>query len=126
MLKFVIAICLTILLSSCYYAKGCIIPPEGKAFCPFHAKVLEIQQWQKNDSIGNTNENQRWLDFQECGVKRYNNGKLDFYQYPNLDSQEQQTYTSKVFQCMKNKGYIRFSEHECQTESQIKLNGKCN
>ena len=126
MLRVMILGLVVVMLSGCYYSKGCIVPPEGKAFCPLHAKVKTIQQWQKKDSIGHTDPEQRWKDFQECGVIKYNNGNLDFYNYPGLDQKQNEIYTSRIFGCMRNKNYVYLEVNECQTESQTKLNGKCN
>ena len=37
----------------------------------------QIQGWQKADTIGRTNVDRRWQDFQDCGVKKYFDGTLD-------------------------------------------------
>lgn len=104
----------TVFLSSCYYSKGCWYVAQSVT-CSARPEVDPIQTWQKKDSIGHTNPEQRWRDFQECGLIIANDGMWRFRET------HRQTYS-----CMTQKGYIQFAEHECRTESQTKLNGKCN
>lgn len=126
MLRMMILSLVTAMLSSCYYSKGRIYGPQS-ADCPFRPEVKGIQQWQKKDSIGDTDPEQRWRDFQQCGVKDYMNGTLDMNAgTPDMSANDVKKRMRAIEDCMENKNYIYFSEHECRTESQTKLNGKCN
>lgn len=116
--KIIILGLFTVFLSSCYYSKGCWIYPQS-ADCSARPEVKVVQRWQKKDSIGNTDPEQRWRDFQQCGGKRVTLGKGD-KKYDEI------YYEISTAECMNGKDYIHFSEHECRTESQTKLNGKCN
>lgn len=108
---------LTFLLSSCY-SKGCWMIAQS-VDCSAQPKIRRIQQWQKKDSIGNTNIEQRWRDFQECGAERHT-------VTINRRTYEDIFYEMPTVTCMKKKGYIKFLAHECRTTSQTKLNGLCN
>ncbi|UTO05273.1 hypothetical protein NKT77_01035 [Moraxella sp. FZLJ2107] len=124
--KIIILGLFTVFLSSCYYSKGCWIYPQS-ADCSARPEVKVVQRWQKKDSIGDTDPEQRWRDFQQCGVKDYMNGTLDMNAgTPDMSANDVKKRIKEIEDCMENKNYIYFSEHECRTESQTKLNGKCN
>ncbi|UTO05272.1 hypothetical protein NKT77_01030 [Moraxella sp. FZLJ2107] len=126
MLRMMILGLVTAMLSGCYYSKGCIYGPQS-ADCPFRPEVKGIQQWQKKDSIGNTNPEQRIRDLKECGVGGVDYGMAIFNgTRPNESDDAFEVRRSKKYQCVKDKGYIFITEYECRTESQTKLNGKCN
>ena len=87
----------------------------------------QIQGWQKADTIGRTNVDKRWQDFQSCGVKIYRDGHLDLnVQYPGMTSNQVSERSKKIRSCMKNKGYIYLGETECVDGKNNKLTGLCN
>lgn len=87
----------------------------------------EIQSWQKQDSIGYTDPEQRWKDFQQCGVKKYLNGTLDLnVQYDGMTDKDVTERYQKIATCMKNKGYIALKTSECIDFDKKRLTGKCN
>lgn len=126
MLRVMILGLVVVMLSSCYYSKGCIYGPQS-VDCPFRPEVKDIQQWQKKDSIGNTDPEQRKRDLKECGV-----GGVDYdmaifnSRSPNESDEAFKVSREKKYQCVEDKGYIYITESDCRTESQTKLNGKCN
>ncbi|MEC5211424.1 hypothetical protein RCH20_002508 [Psychrobacter sp. PL15] len=86
-----------------------------------------IQHFQKPDTIGHTNVDRRWQDFQSCGVKAYRDGNLDLNtRYPGMTSAQVSKRSEKIRSCMKNKGYIYLGETECVDGKNNKLTGLCN
>ena len=87
----------------------------------------QIQGWQKADTIGRTNVDRRWQDFQDCGVKKYFDGTLDLNtRYPGMTSNQVSERSQKIRSCMKNKGYIYLGATECVDGKNNKLTGLCN
>ncbi len=86
-----------------------------------------IQHWQKPDTIGRTNVDKRWQDFQNCGVKTYRDGSLDLnVVYPNMTIEQARQRSNKIESCMDNKGYIFIKTTECVDGKNNKLTGLCN
>lgn len=86
-----------------------------------------IQGWQKADTIGHTNVDKRWQDFQSCGVKIYRDGNLDLtVRYPGMTTEQVKQRSIAISSCMKNKGYIYLGETECVDGKNNKLTGLCN
>jgi hypothetical protein len=87
-----------------------------------------IQGWQKADTIGHTNVDKRWQDFQSCGVKKYFDGTLDFNtQYPGMTSEDVSKRSKAIRDCIKDKkGYIFIKTTECVDGKNNKLTGLCN
>ncbi|OBX05897.1 hypothetical protein QV08_11575 [Gallibacterium salpingitidis] len=111
------------LLSGCIYSfsDNCIRPliatvsndcekNKGKIF-PI------IARFQKPESIGKTDSQQRWKDATNCGSK-YGDEELTYIENKGL---------YKSFEsCMFNKGYIRFHPAECGYQNPKWDKGKCN
>lgn len=86
-----------------------------------------IQHWQKENSIGRTNVDKRWQDFQSCGVKKYFDGNLDLtVVYPDMTVEQMSKRRKKIESCMKNKGYVYLGATECVDGKNNKLTGLCN
>ena len=86
-----------------------------------------IQHWQKPNTIGRTNVDKRWQDFQSCGVKKYFDGNLDLNnRYPGMTSNQVSERSNKIESCMDNKGYIFIKTKECVDGKNNKLTGLCN
>ncbi|WP_353103427.1 hypothetical protein [Psychrobacter sp. AH5] len=86
-----------------------------------------IQHWQKSDTIGRTNVDKRWQDFQSCGVKKYFDGNLDLtVVYPDMTVEQMSKRRKKIESCMKNKGYVYLGATECVDGKNNKLTGLCN
>ena len=86
-----------------------------------------IQHFQKPDTIGRTNVDKRWQDFQNCGVKTYRDGSLDLnVVYPNMTIEQARQRSNKIESCMDNKDYIFIKTTECVDGKNNKLTGLCN
>jgi len=84
-----------------------------------------IQAYQKSDTIGHTDVEQRQQDAFACGVINYNNGNLDLSQNnPNLTIQQIIDRRIRIDNCMKKKGYIIDSKERCTING--KPTGFCN
>ncbi len=87
----------------------------------------QIQGWQKADTVGRSNVDKRWQDFQSCGVKNFRDGSLDLNnRYPGMTSEDVSKRSKAIRSCMKNKGYIYLGETECVDGKNNKLTGLCN
>ena len=86
-----------------------------------------IQHYQKPNTIGRTNVDKRWQDFQSCGVKKYFDGNLDLNtQYSDMTGEQVKKRRLSIESCMKNEGYIYLGATECVDGKNNKLTGLCN
>ena len=86
-----------------------------------------IQQFQKPDTIGHTDPEQRWKDFQDCGVKNFNHGTLDINnRYPGMTSEDVTKRNKAIHDCIDNKGYIFIKVRQCVDGENNRLTGLCN
>ncbi|WP_051940824.1 hypothetical protein [Stenoxybacter acetivorans] len=116
---------LTLFLSSCYWRDGCLVLPQS-VHC--FDKVSEAALYQKPDTIGFTNTEQRWKDIVACGGMRTKDG---YFIQQTMDrafkikkqelEQQGKTVTEAeagarigyydlafyIPKCMKEKGYIK-------------------
>ncbi len=84
-----------------------------------------VQGYQKTNSIGHTDTEQRWKDLQACGVIDYNRGSLDLNASgPGETSQQVVQRRDKINGCMKEKGYVIYNRSKCINNK--KLTGLCN
>ncbi len=119
--QFLVIIPLTFLLSSCYVTPGCIHYPQS-VDCSNRKRVILVQKWQKKETIGHTNTEQRRKDFQDCGVKQYKNGVLDLnVRYDGMSSIDR---ANKIEACMIEKGY--YEEINCVDYDKNEYTGLCN
>ena len=113
---------LTILLSACsafYVVPG--YDPYVSLSPPY------IQHFQKPDTIGRTNVDKRWQDFQNCGVKTYRDGNLDLNtRYPGMTSEQVSKRRKSIEACIDKKGYIFIKTTECVDGKNNKSTGLCN
>ncbi|MBP6861249.1 MAG: hypothetical protein KBC57_02680 [Neisseriaceae bacterium] len=84
-----------------------------------------VEGYQKTETIGHTNTDQRWKDLQACGVKQYNEGRLGLNgSMPGETFQQGINRRDKVNSCMKKKGYVIYSPESCMKNK--KPTGLCN
>ncbi|MGO3859014.1 MAG: hypothetical protein ACTJHL_07175 [Neisseriaceae bacterium] len=84
-----------------------------------------VEGYQKAETIGYTNTDQRWKDLQACGVRKYNEGLLDLNgQGPGVTVKQVIVRRDKVNGCMKEKGYVIYSPERCMKNK--KPTGLCN
>ncbi|PVZ82319.1 hypothetical protein C9426_30200 [Serratia sp. S1B] len=84
-----------------------------------------IQAYQKKDTIGYTDVEQRKKDAFACGVRNYFDGNLDLNQhYPEMTIQQIIDRRIRIDNCMENKGYIIHSKERCTING--KPTGFCN
>lgn len=84
-----------------------------------------IQAYQKKESIGHTDVEQRKKDAFECGVRNYNGGNLDLSaQFPDMTSEEVVPRRIRIDNCMKKKDYLIDSKENCTIKG--KPTGFCN
>jgi hypothetical protein len=84
-----------------------------------------IQAYQKKETIGHTDLQQREADIIECGVINLREGNLDLNtRYPNMTSDQVTIRHKNIDNCMKNKGYIIHSAEYCTNKG--KPIGFCN
>lgn len=128
-----------ILLSSCYYdpQTGCWYHPQN-VNCPERPEVTTIQEYQKPETIGHTDVEQRKKDFFACGVRDYSHGNLDFttcyedmacYGRKSDDSDAIEVRSQKIRDCIKKKGYRHIKDLDpagCINYATNTLTGKCN
>ncbi len=86
-----------------------------------------IQHFQKPDTIGRTNVDKRWQDFQSCGVKNFRDGSLDLSnEYPGMTTEDVIRRSKSIEACIDKKGYIFIKTTECVDGKNNKLTGLCN
>ncbi|MBP6861255.1 MAG: hypothetical protein KBC57_02710 [Neisseriaceae bacterium] len=84
-----------------------------------------IQGYQKANSIGHTNTDQRWEDLQACGVKNYSDGRLDLsVAYSGMTTQDVIERRKAISACMEEKGYVIYNRSKCIKNK--KPTGLCN
>ena len=86
-----------------------------------------IQHYQKPDTIGYTDPEQRWKDFQDCGVKKFNHGNLDLsVRYSGMTSEDVIKRNKAIRECIKkDKGYIFIKVTQCVDGKNDRLTGLC-
>ncbi|EGT5662369.1 hypothetical protein AGJ34_18570 [Cronobacter dublinensis subsp. dublinensis] len=113
------------LLSIVLLLNGCVVADMDSSN---YTTVPYVQVFQKADTIGHTDHQQRKRDLYDCGVDKSVN--LDDGKWSRSDSTPQETLqelvarTLQVEHCMESKGYIVFSYGECGPLK--KPTGKCN
>ncbi|WOE32908.1 MULTISPECIES: hypothetical protein [unclassified Acinetobacter] len=121
-MKLVNIICLlsTLLLASCIPIR---VVPKYNPDTYNGYKV--IQAYQKKESIGHTDVEQRKRDVFECGVRNYNAGNLDLSaQFPDMKDEDIIPRRISIDNCMKKKGYIISNYESCTLKG--KPTGFCN
>lgn len=114
----------TLLLAGCYWSEGCLITPQ-QVNCYYKNDFKVIQAYQKKETIGHTDVEQRKKDALSCGVINYNGGSLDVNTlYPNMTDEEVTPRRLKIYDCMEEKGYIIHSPEKCISKG--KPSGFCN
>ncbi|MBP6861250.1 MAG: hypothetical protein KBC57_02685 [Neisseriaceae bacterium] len=84
-----------------------------------------VQGYQKADTIGHTDPDLRWRDLQSCGVRQYNEGRLDLGgSRPGETSAQVIARRDRINGCMKTKGYVIYSNLTCVKNK--KPTGLCN
>ena len=119
-----------LLIMSVFFISGCLYSFEGECVRPIIQVVSSncnkkrelfssIAYYQKIDSIGHTDINQRWRDAELCGAK-YGDSNLWSVIKP-------QNFRNEFRICMKSKGYHIFDSSECGVKEPKSLNkGICN
>lgn len=73
-----------------------------------------IQGFQKKDTIGHTDVEQRKQDLIDCGVINFFGGTLDLNNvYPNMTDKQLDERRERIYDCMEAKGYIFTSSINC-------------
>lgn len=84
-----------------------------------------IQAYQKKETIGYTDVEQRKKDVFACGVKNYNGGNLDSNtRYPDMASKDVTPRRIRIDNCMEERDYIIHSPGKCTIKG--KPTGFCN
>ncbi len=84
-----------------------------------------IQAWQKHDTVGRTDVEQRKKDVFACGVKKLMGGGLDLaVRYPGMNTEQVIARMRRISNCMKSKGYVYIGKEKCTKNG--KPTGKCN
>lgn len=116
-MKALIPLLFILFLQGCIYAEGCWISPQMVS-CVDKGKIFPIiARFQKPESIGKTDSQQRWKDATNCGSK-YGDEELTYIENKGL----YKSFESFMF----NKGYIRFHPAECGYQNPKWDTGKCN
>lgn len=114
----------TLLITGCYWSEGCLITPQ-QVNCYYKNDYKAIQAYQKRETIGHTDVEQRKKDALSCGVINYNDGNLDVNaQYPDMIDEDVTPRRLRIYACMENKGYIIHSPEKCIYKG--KPSGFCN
>ncbi|WP_244298126.1 hypothetical protein [Actinobacillus vicugnae] len=106
-----------ILLQGCYYSDGCFYSPQMVSCVDKGDIFPSIARFQKIDSVGKTNSEQRWKDAVKCGSK---------YEDVDLLYINEKGLYGKFEKCMMDKGYKRFHPAECGYQSPKWDKGVCN
>lgn len=73
-----------------------------------------VQAYQKTETIGYTDVEQRKKDFFDCGGKEYREGNLDMnVVYSDFSIEEADARSKKMYACFKNKGYVYIGTQSC-------------
>lgn len=93
--------------------------------CYYKNNFKAIQAYQKKDTIGHTDVEQRKKDVLACGVRNYNEGNLDInVQQEDMVDADVTPRRLSIYNCMKDKGYIIRSLEQCISRG--KPSGFCN
>ncbi len=104
---------------------GCLIRVVTPVNLDAKYYPLRVQGYQKKDTIGHTDPEQRWKDLQACGVRYYSGGSLDIGgSKPGETVQQVVARRDEIYQCIKAKGYVIYSPEECIKNR--KPTGLCN
>lgn len=113
-----------LLMTGCYWRDGCLVTPQ-QVNCYNQNDYKVIQAYQKKESIGYTDIEQRKKDVLECGVRNYNGGNLDLSaQFPDMKNEDIIPRRVSIDNCMEKKGYIIHSYTHCTLKG--KPTGFCN
>ena len=106
-------------LHGCYWHNGCLYTAQMVNCYMDKVPFSSIAYYQKTDSIGRTDINQRWRDVELCGAK-YGDSNLWSVIKP-------QNFRNEFRICMESKGYHIFDSSECGVKEPKGLNkGICN
>lgn len=112
-----------LMLSGC---SGCWTPmPVVSCGGPYGERWPSIAHYQKSETIGRTDSEQRWKDAVVCGATYGDINVLSAI----TDSATGKVTTDlvdKFLNCMKERGYQRLSESDCGTQLPSEDTGKCN
>ncbi|TCK01873.1 hypothetical protein EV694_0507 [Volucribacter psittacicida] len=114
-MRLLIVILLAMLINSCWYSNGCIYTPQMVHCYNYnYFDYPDITKYQKPDSLGNTNKEQRWQDAISCGAKYTEDGWVH-KTVPRLDDFDEENVNGirKFALCMKDKGYYFANPTEC-------------
>ncbi len=104
---------------------ACFMPVVSRWNPDLYNSYTTIQAWQKRDTVGHTNVEQRKKDFFECGVRKFFGGRLDLNtQYPEMTDKQADVRRKNIERCIKLKGYIYIGREKCTKNG--KPTGKCN
>lgn len=79
-----------------------------------------FQGYQKTNTIGHTEPEQRWNDLKACGVKNYSDGRLDLsVAYSNMTTQQVIARRNEIWACTEAKGYVIYGALKCKENSKI-------
>lgn len=123
-IKIIYLMSILLLMTGCYLRDGCLVTPQ-QVNCYHKNDYTAIQAYQKKESIGHTDVEQRKKDVLECGVRNYNGGNLDGNtRYPGMVSEDVTPRRISIYNCMEKKGYIIHSYTYCMNQG--KSTGFCN
>ncbi|WP_386698388.1 hypothetical protein [Lonepinella sp. MS14436] len=123
MFKYLIII-LSMFLVSCSYSEGCWYTPQMVSCVDKGDEFPYISMFQKKETLGHTDSEQRWKDIKSCnGVKRSN---TDFFVKNDRDSDGIiiPEIVDEFERCMATKGY--YLERDCGWQKPEWSTGKCN
>ena len=84
-----------------------------------------IQAYQKKETIGHTDVEQRKKDVFACGVKNYREGSLDLsVLYPGMTVEQVIDRRLRFYDCIEKKGYTIIDSSSCTYKG--KPRGVCN
>lgn len=108
---------LLLTLNGCFYHDGCIYTPQMvNCFVDKGEEYPAIAHYQKLETIGKTDSQQRWKDAISCGA-----------QYGDIDLTKLHRDNYEFFRdCMKKRGYKKFYPAECGYQSPKWDEGVCN
>ncbi|HHW7520664.1 TPA: hypothetical protein ACU18R_002424 [Mannheimia haemolytica] len=106
-----------LLLNGCFYSDGCLYTPQMvNCFIEKGDEFPAIAHYQKLETIGKTDSEQRWKDAVSCGAEYGDN---------NLKKLHRDNY-EKFWSCMDKKGYKKFWPAECGYQNPKWDKGVCN
>ncbi|MDG6894666.1 hypothetical protein [Volucribacter amazonae] len=113
-MRLLIIILLSTLTSACWFSNDCFYTLVTTNCTWKYPLYPDITRYQKPDSLGNTNKEQRWQDAISCGAKYTEDGWID-KTLPRVDdfSGKNVNGIRKFALCMKDKGYYIANPTEC-------------